>query len=70
MMWSTFCFTATVTQINLARSDYDNTGLMVDTTNHQIVLKRSGVYNLKGTVVWDSPTAAAGNRLLSIVFLT
>lgn len=51
--------TATITKVVLDRVDDDNTGMMVDTTNKRLNIKRPGDYNVAGCVVFSSLTAAA-----------
>ena len=48
-----------LTKILLNTTDLDNTGLMADTTNSQILVKRSSNYAVMGVASFDSATAPA-----------
>lgn len=55
-------------QVAFDRADIDNTGLMCDTGNSQIVIKRAGDYILAGKVVWAN--IAPANRCIATIFQT
>lgn len=50
---------ATVSKINCSTLDFDNSGLMADTANSRITVKRPGVYAISGKVQGDNTGAVS-----------
>jgi hypothetical protein len=47
-------------------ADADNTGLMADTTNYQIVVKRSSQYQISGVVIWNGLSASSSRCITGL----
>ncbi len=57
--------TDTVTPVQLDTSEIDNTGLMADTANNRIIVRRTANYLVVGTVIWLNLATANASRCIS-----
>ncbi len=55
------------TTVALNGTDLDNTGLMSDTANHRIKIRRAGNYQFNGVVIWAGFSAAAARAITGLL---